>query len=511
MADDVELKLQRCLPCLKRKKNVPDRAPLVNIITTQPMELVCVDFLSLEPSTGGVENILVITDHFTRLAHAVPCKNQTAKTTAQALYNFFLIYWFPLQLLSDQGRNFMSKTIKELCKLAGIKQSRTTPYHAMGNGRCERMNSTLLNMLGCLTDEQKANWKKYVPTVVHAYNCTKHESTKQSPFYLMFGRHPRLPIDVAMGVEKQDDLEVDFTQTLKDRLDVAYTLATKESERAAARHKTHYDKKVRGSSVKVGDRVLVKNVGVRGKSKLANVWEDDIYMVEEQPDESIPVFVVRREDKKGGKRTLHRNLLLPVNFLPLSIPRKEKKRVKTLQKEPLDDKQLRSESSSSESEASEGDEEPRYFLRHRMNPDAPAFIPRAERVDDVVEDVGIEGGSEEEEVEHQHVDNIEPDVVSEEEEAQEVDDVQEPPEDVPASPAGRTPPPVPAPRVLPPRNRRPTQLYGNPVSHQVHAGSSPLVALAEFIVKMNSEQLELFRTLGEKMDPDALAIMFGFV
>ena len=277
------------------------------------------DFLSLEPAKGGIENVLVITDHFTRLAHAIPTRNQTAKTTAQALYNFFLTYGFPLKLHSDQGRNFESQTIKELCKLAGIQKSRTTPYHPIGNGMCERMNQSLLNMLGCLSDEQKADWKKYVPTVVHAYNSTRHESTGFSPFFLMFGRHPRLPIDVAMGVEQQDELNVDFTKCLKDRLDVAYKLATDQSRKAASRHKAHYDKKIRGSTVSVGDRVLVKNVSIRGKHKLANVWEDEIHEVLEQPNEDIAVFVVRREDKKGSKHTLHRNLLLPVNFLPLTM------------------------------------------------------------------------------------------------------------------------------------------------------------------------------------------------
>ena len=126
MADDVKTKVQTCPACVRRKTTPNQRAPLVSIETTQPMALVSIDYLTLEPSQGGIENIFVITDHFRRLSQAVPTPNQTAKTTAKALYEFFLDFSFPGQLHSDQGRNFESQTIKELCcTFGGIKKSHT--------------------------------------------------------------------------------------------------------------------------------------------------------------------------------------------------------------------------------------------------------------------------------------------------------------------------------------------------------------------------------------------------
>ena len=98
-------------------KTVPKpSAELVNIVSHQPLELVCIDFLSLERSKGGHENILVITD-FTRYAQAFPTRNQLAKTTAKVLFeNFIVHYGFPARFHSDQGRNFESSLIKKLCK-----------------------------------------------------------------------------------------------------------------------------------------------------------------------------------------------------------------------------------------------------------------------------------------------------------------------------------------------------------------------------------------------------------
>ena len=108
MAHDVENWCKQCQRCLRRKA-AGNTAPLVNIITSQPLELVCMDYLSVETSSGGYQHMLVITDHFTRYARAILTRNQTAKTTAEALFNSFIVhYGFPKQLHYDQGANFES-------------------------------------------------------------------------------------------------------------------------------------------------------------------------------------------------------------------------------------------------------------------------------------------------------------------------------------------------------------------------------------------------------------------
>ena len=101
----------------------------------------------------------------------------------------------------------------------------------MGNGCTERFNKTLLNMLGTLELDKKKDWKRYLAPLVHAYNSTIHDTTGFSPYYLKFGREPRLAVDVALGLPelpgKQNPSK--FVASLKKRLMEAYNLATSSS------------------------------------------------------------------------------------------------------------------------------------------------------------------------------------------------------------------------------------------------------------------------------------------
>ena len=260
--------------------------------------------------------MLVITDHFTRYALAYPSKTQTAQATARILWdNFICHYGFPEKFISDQGRNFESDLIKELCKIAGVKKLHTTPYHPQGNGQCERFNSTLCNMLGTLSEEEKSDWKSYLGCMTHAYNCTKHASTTYSPYYLMFGRHPRLPIDVEFGLPKSNSGDNSsksrYVQKLRRRLNYAFQKATKVANQQASKYKTSYDKSIKGPQLQEKDLVLVKIVAHKGRHKLQDKWEPEEYVVVEQPIAGTPVY--RVQPVTGGNiRTLHRNLLLPL-------------------------------------------------------------------------------------------------------------------------------------------------------------------------------------------------------
>ena len=305
-------------PCLKdRAPNIHTRAPLQNIASTMPLELISIDFLHLERSIGGYEYILVIVDNFTRFAQAYPTRNKEAKTAADKLFNdFFLRFGFSDKILHDQGKEFENKLFHQLEKLMGIKRLRTTPYHPQGNGQTERFNKTILSMLRTLSDKEKSNWKDALNKMTHAYNSSRNSATGYSPFFLMFGRKPKLPID-SMFDQAADKLpgSTPYVNKWYAEMIQAHRIASENSAKSRLLGKKQYDKKMHHIALETGDRVLIKNLVPRqGPHKLRSYWEDKVHVVVSRKDDG-PVYVVKPEIGTGRERTLHRNLLLPCNML----------------------------------------------------------------------------------------------------------------------------------------------------------------------------------------------------
>ena len=170
-------------------------------------------------------------------------------------------------------------------------------------------------MIRTLEQETKVKWTKHLNALCSAYNSTIHSFTGFSLFWLMMGRKPRLAVDLNMGtslLEHGPSSSSKYIQDLERKPQWSHELAQKHMEKQANKAKKYYDRKVRCSKLEPGDLVLVKRFGFKGKHKIQDRWENQIYEVLEFCHSSPLVFRIRKEDGTGKIRILHRNLLLPL-------------------------------------------------------------------------------------------------------------------------------------------------------------------------------------------------------
>ena len=210
----------------------------------------------------------------------------------------------------------MGHVITHLCELYGVQKLRTSPYHAQTNGQVERMNQTIIRMIGKLEEDRKACWSKHLPELLLAYNATRSAVMGYSPYYLLFGRRPRIPVDYLFPTLRdsphQTKMEVSVV-AMQKRLKEAFTVARHLTSEEVARQCHYYDRKAGAVALQPGDVVMVRTDGFVGKRKVKDRWEDGGFIVESQL-EDWPVYKVKcptSDDRQKPKyQILHRNHLL---------------------------------------------------------------------------------------------------------------------------------------------------------------------------------------------------------
>ena len=299
-------------------------APMKPLTCSGPGELLHVDFTSIEETVPLredpiIRNVLVLQDHFSKYVVAYVVKDQIARTTAETLrIGYFGLFGAPAYLVSDQGKAFMSHVITHLCELYGVQKLRTSPYHAQTNGQVERMNQTIIRMIGKLEAEKKACWSEHLPELLMAYNATHSTVTGYSPYYLLFGRRPRIPVDYLFPTLRdsphQTKMEVSVV-AMQRRLKEAFAVVRRLTSEDTAKQCRYYDRKAGAVALQPGDVVMVCTDGFVGKRKVKDRWEDGGFIVESQL-EDWPVYKVRCPTtdarQKPKYRILHRNRLLLV-------------------------------------------------------------------------------------------------------------------------------------------------------------------------------------------------------
>ena len=163
-----------------------------------PMERIAMDILCELPVTsGGNKHILVISDHYTKWTECFAMPNMEAKTVAKLLVEEVIFrFGTPYVIHTDQGVQFESNLFQEVCRLLQIQKTRTTPYHPQSDGMVERNNRTILTMLSAFVNEHQNDWDEHLPYVSMAYRAAEHETTGNTPNYMMLGREVTTPLDI---------------------------------------------------------------------------------------------------------------------------------------------------------------------------------------------------------------------------------------------------------------------------------------------------------------------------
>ena len=265
-----------------------------------PFDCLGVDIIQFPCSYDGNKYGIVFMDYLTKWPEVFPVPNQTAETIAQALVEVISRHGVPAKLLSDRGANFLSDILQEVYKLLGIKKVNTSAYHPQSDGLVERFNRTLTDMLAKTVDQSGRDWDKRIPYVLYAYRTSVQESTKESPFFLLYGRDARLPTEAALTQPRtcyQVDID-DFKTDLVCNLSEAWELARQNISQSLKKQKQHYDKGARLKDYHVGDRVFVHMPGdVQGKAwKFARPFHGPYWILELTPTNASVRLVDKPQD-----------------------------------------------------------------------------------------------------------------------------------------------------------------------------------------------------------------------
>ena len=209
---------------------------------------------------------MTVVDRATKMVHLIPCKKTTTAGEAARLYwqHVVKLHGVPRAIHTDRGAQFVGRWWREIWSLLGTKLKYGTAYHPQSQGQVERMNAIISQTLRCLMSDipDLGRWKEFLPTVEMVVNSLPNRSTGYSPFYLMYGHHPVLPVELLKGDESTN---VETLSKFLERTQEVWRQARVQMEKAVAIQKSYYDKKHRDIQFSVGDLVLLSTQNLRLK------------------------------------------------------------------------------------------------------------------------------------------------------------------------------------------------------------------------------------------------------
>ena len=260
MNKDIRKYIANCALCRCDKAKVQQYPLQMTEIPDRPFNKIAIDLVTdCETSTSGNKHILTIIDHLTGWPEAFPIPDKSADTIVATLINHYLpVHMCPRYILSDNGTEFKNNLMDQVLQQLGIDQIFSAPYHPQSNGKLEVFHKYLKPTLKKLCEKDPVNWDKYINQVLASYRITPNLATAESPFFLVYGRDPNLPLHQLLEPMQHflGDPDSGKLHLETHRLALAIAKKTLDENRFTATQKTVSRD---NPTFQVGDRVYFKN------------------------------------------------------------------------------------------------------------------------------------------------------------------------------------------------------------------------------------------------------------
>lgn len=303
---DVENWCKSCEVWISRKGSLDKGTSKMQIYNSGlPFERIQMDILGPFPSSSaGNKYLLVIIDTFTKWVEAFPLSNMRTKTIAEVFVTQIVSrYGVPLEVHTDQGKNFDSRLVKQLANLIGIRKTRTTPLHPRSNGQVERQHHTILDYLAKYVSDNQKDWDRWISLFLLVYRSSRHEITGASPAAMYTGSDLRLPLDLIRGCPPgsgQVKTFGDYVQKLQMKMNDIHKMVRTKMNIQSHKTKSWYDKRARNIDFQEGLKVWFFNPQRRkGKSpKLQCNW-DGPYTIKRKINDVV--FCIQKSPRSKNK------------------------------------------------------------------------------------------------------------------------------------------------------------------------------------------------------------------
>ena len=292
MPADIKRYVASCDVC--QRTSPKGRTPTVPLGKQSTIDVmfkkVAVDIIGpIEPMSESKKRyILVMIDYNTRYPEAVALKDIHASTVATALWEMWTRLGIPDTIVTDQGKQFTSKLMREVNELLRIQHNTTAPFHPQANGLVEKFNGTLKNMIKKLALEEPKKWDTILPAILFAYREVPQSSLGFSPFEMLYGHKVKGPLQILRETWTQEtpDSQVktcsQYVIDLRNRLEQTCRIARENLKGAQKRQAKYYNQKTKTRTFQPGQRVLLLLPNKQNKLELT--WRGP-YKVSEKLNE----------------------------------------------------------------------------------------------------------------------------------------------------------------------------------------------------------------------------------